>query len=98
MKILKIDAGSGYYRLDMESEWLPIDSIDKSGLLGLLKLFLNDDVEMDPYDEEKLQNQTHQIIYRSISEKLFGILDKKDMFKDEADRMFMAEYEKYSQI
>jgi hypothetical protein len=52
---------------------------------------------MDEYNEETLQNQAHQIIYKSIGEKLYDLHLKRNEFKDESDRLFLEAYEKYKE-
>ncbi|MFS4439625.1 hypothetical protein ACMA5I_15565 [Paracoccaceae bacterium GXU_MW_L88] len=74
---------------------LPIDQIDKAELLSLLEFFLENDAEMDKIDGENLQNQAQLIIYRSIFEK-FEVLDRnKSKFRDESDRLYLEELQKY---
>jgi len=97
MKILRIENGSGQYRANGDSEWKSIDKIVKDDLITLLDTFLNSDIEMDNFDNEKLSNQAHQIIYKSIFEKLSSLEENKDKFKDEADRTYLASIDKYSE-
>lgn len=94
MKILKIEKSQGYYR-DTEGNYEPIDKIDKAVLLALVNLALTDDFEIDEYNEEDLKNQAHQIIYKSISSKLIDLHRRRNQFRDESDRLFLEEYEKY---
>ena len=93
MKILKIENNSGYY-LNGEN-FSSIDKINKEDLLYLVDLTLNEDVEFDEYDSETLKNQAHQVIYRSVVEKLTDLNRRKDEFKDEIDRQYLEDYEKY---
>lgn len=97
MKILKIENQKGYYLLEAGTQWQPIDTIDKNGLLKLLDLFLEDDVEMDSPEDKSISNQAHSIIYGGIFEKLRQLLDDKSRFKDESERMYLNELKKYSQ-
>jgi hypothetical protein len=94
MKILKIEKNQGYY-LDIKGDYEPIDKIDKAVLLALVKLALTDDCEIDEYNEEALKNQAHQIIYKSISSKLIDLHRRRNQFRDESERLFLEEYEKY---
>ena len=96
MKILKIDGGNGYFWAVSSEEWLPIDKIDKAGLMELLTAFLSEDVEVDEYNEESLSNKAQQIIYRSVSEKFNTLKENKDKFKDESERMYLEAMRKYS--
>lgn len=94
MKILKIEDNQGFYFTAGES-YNSIDKINKNDLLKLVNLTLNDDVEFDEYSDDTLKNHAHQIIYKSIYEKLFDLYKEKDKFKDESERLFLQEYEKY---
>ncbi|WP_278406280.1 hypothetical protein [Pseudomonas rhodesiae] len=94
MKILKIEKNQGYYR-DSEGNYETIDKIDKAVLLALVNLALTDDFEIDEYNEEDLKNQAHQIIYKSISSKLIDLHRRRNQFRDESERLFLEEYEKY---
>lgn len=97
MKILKIEEGKGYFRSSDNGDWIPIDEIDKDGLMKLLNRFLDADVEMDIYNEKTLLNQAQQIIYKSIFEKFSLLQENKSKFKDESNRMYLSEIQKYQQ-
>ena len=94
MKVLKIENHQGHF-LTEEGGYETVDKIDKSILLRLVNLALEDDFEIDEYDEEELKNQSHQIIYKSVSEKLDELHQKRKQFRDESERLFLDEYEKY---
>jgi hypothetical protein len=96
MKVLKIENKQGYF-LAEEGAYETVDKIDKTVLLNLVNRSFKDDFEMDEYNEETLQNQAHQIIYKSISEKLSDLNAKRNEFKDESDRLFLEAYEKYKE-
>jgi len=95
MKLLKIDNDSGYF-LDESGEYQLIDNITKEHLLRLVDLLLSEDVEFDEYRDEQIRNQAHQIIYKSIYEKLVGLRNRKQEFIDESARLYLQEYEKYN--
>ena len=95
MKILKIENGNAYFKPSIKEEWKPIDEIDKGGLMKILNVFLNSEVEIDTYDETQLQNQAQQIIYKSVSEKFGTLLENKSKFKDESERMYLEAVQKY---
>lgn len=95
MKILKIEDNKGYFYLSSDNDWKPIDQIDKDGLMELLNNYLASDVEMDAYDESLIQNQAHQIIYKSIFDKFSALNDNKTKFKDESERLYLDEIQKY---
>lgn len=95
MKLLKIENSQGYYHAE-NGDFDTIDKLTKDDLLRLVNFTLNeDDVEFEEYDEERLRNQAHRIIYRSIYEKLQGLRDRKQEFKDESERLYLPEYERY---
>jgi len=95
MKLLKVDGNSGHY-LDDKGNYSPIDKIVKEDLLRLVNWTLHEkDVEFDDYDENAIKNQAHQIVYKSIVQKLRTLRDRKQEFIDESDRLFLKEYEKY---
>ncbi len=96
MKLLKIDNNLGHF-LNRSGEFQPIDRITKEDLLNLVNLTLDEEVAFDEYDEEKIRNHAHQIVYKSIHEKLQGLKDRKQEFIDESERLYLTEYEKYKE-
>ena len=94
MKLLKIEDNLGLYLVDAD-QCNPVDKITKEDLLRLVNLTLQENVEFDEYDENAIKNQAHQIVYKSILEKLRGLRDRKQEFNDESERLFLKEYEKY---
>ncbi len=94
MKLLKIEDKLGYY-LDLKDEYTSVDKITKEDLLRLVDLTLYNDVEFDEYSEENINNQAHQIIYKSICEKLRDLIERRQEFIDESERLYLQEYEKY---
>jgi hypothetical protein len=94
MKALKIENSQGYF-LTEEGDYEAVDKIDKTILIELVNLALKDDFEIDEYDEVSLRNQAHQIIYKSISEKLNDLNQKRQQFRDESENLYLKEYEKY---
>ena len=96
MKVLKIEQGKGHFQIPDKADWRPISEIEKTSLMDLLNYFLENDVEMDEVDEEKLTNQAHLIIYKSIYDKLNTLSENKKKFKDESDRTYLEEIQKYS--
>ena len=96
MKILKIEDNKGFFSSDGKT-WMPIDEIDKEGLMNLVNLILQASVQMDEYNETAIGNQAHQIIYKSIYEKLAALQGNKDKFKDASDRLYLDAIDKYQQ-
>ena len=94
MKLLKIEDDQGNF-LDDKNEFTPIDKITKDDLLRLVDLALSKEVEFDEYDHEAIKNPAHQILYKSIYEKMRGLRDRKEEFTDESERLYLQEYEKY---
>ncbi len=94
MKLLKTEDSKGYFYVSDE-EYLPMDKLSKSALLKLVDLTLENDIEMDEYDENEIKHQAHQVIYKSVFNKLKSLDDRKQEFIDESERMFLAEHEKY---
>ncbi len=94
MKLLKIEDSQGHY-LNDKNECTPLGKITKEDLLRLVDLTLTEEVEFDEYDDASIRNQAHQILYRSIYEKLRGLRDRKEEFTDESERLYLQEYEKY---
>lgn len=95
MKVLRIKDNLGEF-IDAKGQYLPIDRIGKDSLLFLVNLTLEKDaVEFDEYNEELIKNHAHRIIYKSIFEKLKGLEDRRQAFKDEAKRLYLKEFQKY---
>jgi len=94
MKLLKIENDAGHY-LDDQGDFAPIDKITKEDLLRLVDLTLAEEVEFDEYDAEAIKNQAHQILYKSIAEKISSLKERKQEFTDESERLYLKDYEKY---
>ena len=94
MKILKIENSQGFYSIT-GADYNSIDKITKSDLLILVDFTLKGGVEFDVYNEDEIKNQAHQIIYKNIFEKLSDLDKRKEEFRDESERLFLPEYEKY---
>ena len=94
MKELKIESHKGLFVTE-DGDYETVDKIDKAALLRLVNLALEDDFEIDEFDEDVLKNQAHQIIYKSISEKLTDLNKKRNQFRDESERLYLDAYEKY---
>ncbi len=94
MKYLKIEDNKGYF-LSESGNWTEIDKISKEDLMNLLNKTVADDFEMDEYLEENIGHRAHQIVYKSIHEKLSELVENKNVFKDECDSLFKSAIEKY---
>src|SRR5688500_3097950 len=99
MKYLKIEADKGYFLRAKDAttqEWVEIDKINKDDLMYLLNHALSPDFEMDVFDETKMANKAHQIIYKNVHEKFSGLVSMKSKFKDESESFYRESVEKYS--
>lgn len=95
MKLLRVSDNCGQYR-DDKGHYSPIDKIGKEDLLRLVNWTLHEEVvEFDDYDEKTIKNQAHQIIYKSVVQKLRTLRERRKEFIDEAARQFLEDYEKY---
>lgn len=97
MKYLKIDNNKAFFIKDktQPENWTEIDKIEKEDLMKLLDFATEDGFEMDDFSEEILANKAHQIIYKSIYEKLNIFLTNKDRFKDQMEDVYKEALEKY---
>jgi hypothetical protein len=95
MKLLRISDSGAQYRTE-KGGYIPIDKISKEDLLRLVHWTLHEDAAtFDVYDEKAIKNQAHQIIYKSIFQKLSDLKKRRQEFIDESARLFLTEYEKY---
>ena len=95
MKLLKIEDNKGYYFVT-QGKFATVDKITKDDILRLVNLTLSEeDVEFDEYKDDNLKNQAHQIIYKSVFEKLQGLSERRQEFIDESERQYLQEYERY---
>ncbi len=94
MKLLKIEDNAGWY-LNDQGGFVPIDKITKQDLLRLVSLILAEETEVDEFDAEAIKNQAHQLIYKSISEKLGDLRNRRQEFTDESNRLYLEAHEKY---
>ena len=96
MKLLKIEDNKGYYFVTQD-KFATVDKITKDDILRLVSLTLdmNQEVEFDEYDVDNLKNKAHQIIYKSIVEKLQELKKRRKEYTDESERLYLTEYEKY---
>lgn len=97
MKFLKINDNRAFFLKDKAEpeNWTEIDKIEKEDLMKLLDFAIQEDFGMDVYDENILAHKAHQIIYKSIYEKLNTFLNNKDRFKDETEAIYKEALEKY---
>jgi hypothetical protein len=96
MRLLKIEANQGLF-MGTNDEYIPVDKLTKEHLLRMVNLTLSDEVEFDEYVAEKIPNQAHQIIYKSVYSKLSELKERRAEFVDQSERLFLQDYEKYKQ-
>lgn len=95
MKLLKINNNCGYFRIGND-DYKEIDVLGKDELLSLVNwTFHEDTIEFDEYDETILKNQTHQIIYKSVYNKLKDLRQRRQEYMDEAAQLYLVDYTKY---
>jgi hypothetical protein len=95
MKLLKIEGDAACFR-NAEGGFTPVSELTRDGLMMLVGWALEeDDVDLDEYNEMAIKNHSHQIIYKHVWLKLKELRGKRDQFKDQADRLFLSEYERY---
>ncbi len=95
MKLLRIHEHAGQF-LKADGTYESIDKIDKDDLLRLVDTTLDsEEFQVDAFDEHAVKNQAHQVIYKSIAQKLVDLRKRREGFIDESARLYLAEYEKY---
>ncbi|WP_219624467.1 hypothetical protein, partial [Vibrio parahaemolyticus] len=95
MQILKInDNGTTCFSLN-GLDWTPIDRIGKEDILKLLDLCVEKEIVMDEYDEERIKNPAHNIIYKNIYLKLGEFYINKQSFIDEVEGLYKEALETY---
>lgn len=95
MKLLRIHEHVGQY-LGADGNYESIETIDKEDLMRLVDRTLDaEEFDVDAYDEQAIKNQAHQVIYKSIAQKLNDLRKRREAFIDESARLYLAEYEKY---
>ncbi|MCG3703798.1 hypothetical protein L5F68_05560 [Aliarcobacter butzleri] len=92
--MLKINNNQGFFQ-KIDGEYEQIDKITKEDLLRMMENILENDTEMEEYDEEKLKNQAHQVVYKSIYNNFKSLNDRKKEFKDNTERLYQEQYTKY---
>lgn len=95
MKLLRIADNAGQF-LAANGDYVAIDKITKEDLLRLVgKIIEEEDADLEEFDGGSIKNQAHQVIYKSVSQKLADLRKRRTEFSDESARLFLDEYEKY---
>lgn len=97
MNYLKINKNQVWFRTDQTAEsYKGINEINKEDILKLVKLIIEDDeFEMEEYNDEKIGNTAHNIIYKNIYEKLNTLKQNRTEIIEEANSDFSAAFNKY---
>lgn len=94
MKLLRIDGNSGQFLAD-DQTFHGIDKITKEALLWIMERVLDGSGELEEYDEERIKNQAHQVVYKSVYGNLKALEDRRKEFVDEAERLYLEDYKRY---
>lgn len=98
MEYTKIRDNKVYFCLE-EDEWKEITEIEKDDILELLKKFkLNEKFDIAEYDDAKIKNQAHNIIYKSIYEKFQELKINSDEIKDNHNNRYREILSKYKTV
>lgn len=96
MNYIKIEGNSVHFRLKEEDEWKAISEIQGMDILALLKASIeNDEFQIDEYKDELIRNEAHNIIYKSIYEKINEIIINKENILDENSQRYKDIIEEY---
>lgn len=94
MKLLKIEDNIGQFLAD-DGTYYEIDKITKEALLWIMERVLDSSGELDAYDEDKIKNQAHQVVYKSIYSNLKTLEGRRREYIDESERLYLEDYKKY---
>lgn len=96
MKFFKIEKGKGYFK-DESGEFQEIDSISKEDIMRFLELAVDPEIDfdMDDIEDDMIQNQAHKIIYESLIIKFKELIDNKNIFIDESEKLYKEALKKY---
>lgn len=94
MKLLKIEEPIGQF-LTKDGTYDEIDKITKDDLIRITENVLESSGELEPYDEARIKNQAHQVVYKSIYSNLKALENRRQEFIDESDRLYIDDYKKY---
>lgn len=94
MKLLRIENHLGQF-LTKDGSYHIIDEITKDNLLWIMERVLDSTGELEPYDEEKIKNQAHQVVYKSLYNNLKALEERRQEFIDESERLYLEDYKKY---
>ena len=96
MIYLKIENNSGKFLKD--GNYLTVDKMTRDDLWHIANAVMNDEkFEMEQYDESRIGNKAHQIIYKNVFELLVSLQSRKEQFRSECEAMYKEAYDKYKQ-
>lgn len=103
MKIMVIKEKKGLFinpkkvnhEVSIDEQYKTVDLITKEDILDILDYWIDDDIEMDPYDQNELPNPAQATIYNSLYAHFEKIKINKEQIKKEVDDVFSEEEKKY---
>lgn len=94
MKHLKIDDQKGYFTRG--ESWIVVTEMTKEDLLNLAHTAIEEaDFEIDAFEDDRLPNPAHKIIYQKISGQLLELHNRRDAFREEISNIYKDAYNKY---
>lgn len=95
MKHLRIDDDrNGYFRRG--DSWIVVTEMTKDDLLNLAHAAVEEeDFELDAYEDSKLPNAAHKIIYQKIWGQLTELHNRREAFQEEIRNIYKDAYQKY---
>lgn len=97
MNYTKIEKSCVYFRLKEDMAWKPISDIQGDDLIILLEKALDEDeFELTEYETEQIKNEAHNIIYKSVYEKISEIRNDRENILDEHLQRYSEVIDKYS--
>ena len=103
MKILKIDEKKGLFinpcvlgeSGGINEKYKDIKTITKEDILSIIDFTIENDIEMDEYDESLLLNPADRVIYENLYNHLLQLKDSRDDLIKQIDDKFKEAEEKY---
>lgn len=94
MKLLNYNKNVCYLNVDGNNKKLL--EITKEDILKTLEyIYKNENIELEPYDKEKIPNEAERIIYENLYKKFTSFLEQKSNLKEEIENLFKDLEEKY---
>lgn len=94
MKHLEIKDQKAFFKRG--ESWIIVTEMTKDDLLNLAHAAIEDEeFTADPYDESKLPNPAHRIIYQRISGQLTELHNRRAAFQEDVRNIYKDAYLKY---